>query len=382
MADAYKLSAPRLPESALRVQKREIEKARETGGVQHGPDELVMIVNEAQQTVYASPTLLSVFCGDDEETFCGKHLGELFGCIHAGVDRCGATENCRYCGAAAAILDTHDSSRAGSNECVIQTKIGGRSVTYNFRVRTIHLEIGTAGYIMLLLDDIGSEKQREALERIFFHDILNTVTGLMSHIDLLERDTVSEPGRELVERIGEIAGALVDEIRSQRLLSSAENGTLSVNRQFIVSGEFINAVLRQYAQHDPARDRKIRLSPLSDPFSFVTDETILRRVLGNMVKNALEAAGPDQIITVGYGRQDGNVVFHVHNPGAIPHGIKMQIFNRFFSTKGSGRGLGTYSMKLLAEEYLGGSVWFTTDAVGGTTFYVSVPLEPVSIESP
>ena len=374
MADIYEPPAARLPESTLRAQKQELEGARKTGAVQHSPDELVMVINRSRQAVYASPKLLSVFGDYGKETFCGKRPGELLGCIHAGADHCGTTEHCRYCGAAAAILRTQEGAAPGMNECVIQTVVDGHPVAYNFRVRTIPLEIGASDYIMLLLDDIGNEKHRAALERIFFHDILNTVTGLQSYVDLMKRHAVSDPGRELATRIGEITSTLVEEIQSQKLLASAENGTLSTNRQFIVSGELIENLLLQYKGHESAANKELGPAGFSESLSFVSDETILRRILGNMVKNALEATGPGGSVTVGCKRTENDVVFEVHNPEVIPHDVRLRIFKRFFSTKGAGRGLGTYSMKLLAEGYLGGNVWFTTGDKEGTSFYVSVPL--------
>jgi sensor histidine kinase regulating citrate/malate metabolism len=58
----------------------------------------------------------------------------------------------------------------------------------------------------------------------------------------------------------------------------------------------------------------------------------------------------------------------------MPRSVQLQVFNRSFSTKGAGRGLGTYSMKLLTERFLGGRVWFTSTREAGTTFYASYPL--------
>jgi signal transduction histidine kinase len=52
--------------------------------------------------------------------------------------------------------------------------------------------------------------------------------------------------------------------------------------------------------------------------------------------------------------------------------IQLQIFQRFFSTKGPGRGLGTYSMKLFGERYLKGKVDFSSQAPQGTTFTVTL----------
>jgi sensor histidine kinase regulating citrate/malate metabolism len=70
------------------------------------------------------------------------------------------------------------------------------------------------------------------------------------------------------------------------------------------------------------------------------------------------------------------VLFKVHNPGVIPGDIQKQIFQRSFTTKeGSGRGIGTHSVKLLTEGYLGGAAAFTSDADNGTTFTVEIPRE-------
>ncbi len=52
-----------------------------------------------------------------------------------------------------------------------------------------------------------------------------------------------------------------------------------------------------------------------------------------------------------------------------------RIFQRNFSTKAeAGRGIGTFSMKLLGEEVLGGKVSFTSTENDGTVFVLSHPL--------
>jgi signal transduction histidine kinase len=58
----------------------------------------------------------------------------------------------------------------------------------------------------------------------------------------------------------------------------------------------------------------------------------------------------------------------------MPEEIQLQVFQRSFSTKASsGRGIGTYSMKLLGEHYLGGKVAFTSREPEGTEFTVTLP---------
>ena len=62
------------------------------------------------------------------------------------------------------------------------------------------------------------------------------------------------------------------------------------------------------------------------------------------------------------------VEFWIHNPGLMSRKVQFQMFQRSFSTKGSGRGLGTYGAKLITEQYLKGGISFTSSAGEGTTF--------------
>ena len=68
----------------------------------------------------------------------------------------------------------------------------------------------------------------------------------------------------------------------------------------------------------------------------------------------------------------------VSNPEIMPQEVQFQIFQRSFSTKGEvGRGIGTYSMKLFGERYLGGKVDFVSYSPEGTTFRLSLPKKPL-----
>jgi sensor histidine kinase regulating citrate/malate metabolism len=92
-----------------------------------------------------------------------------------------------------------------------------------------------------------------------------------------------------------------------------------------------------------------------------------------MAKNALEASDTGHTVTFACGPCAQGVYFSVHNPTFMPRSVQLQIFQRSFSTKGNGRGLGTYSMKLLTENYLHGRIEFTTDPNTGTTFTAIYP---------
>ena len=72
--------------------------------------------------------------------------------------------------------------------------------------------------------------------------------------------------------------------------------------------------------------------------------------------------------------KEGRVHFWVHNPGYMPANVQAQLFRRSFSTKGVGRGLGAYSMKVLTEQYLQGRISFVSTEENGTTFTAEYPV--------
>ena len=122
-----------------------------------------------------------------------------------------------------------------------------------------------------------------------------------------------------------------------------------------------------------ARDRLLLCVPATADVLVRTDKVQAARSLGNLVKNALEASKPGQTVTVSV-RNDGTPMLTVQNESVMPPDVQAQIFQRSFSTKGeSGRGIGTYSVKLLTENYLRGAVEFRSTVEDGTTFTLRLP---------
>ena len=126
--------------------------------------------------------------------------------------------------------------------------------------------------------------------------------------------------------------------------------------------QFLEELITFYQGHKAAVGGKSCSTPLPATVTLISDRALLWRVLGNMLKNALEASQPGETVTLGCRSGSGQVELWVHNPGEIPEEVRLQIFQRSFSTKGAGRGLGTYSIKLLGERYLRGKVSFITSA--------------------
>ena len=115
------------------------------------------------------------------------------------------------------------------------------------------------------------------------------------------------------------------------------------------------------------------MAPDTDDVALTTDPAVVGRVLGNLVKNALEASAPGEAVVIGARATDDGCELWCHNRGAIPPAHQPQVFQRSFSTKGEGHGIGTYSVRLLTERYLHGRVGFTSSPEAGTRFTVALP---------
>ena len=118
----------------------------------------------------------------------------------------------------------------------------------------------------------------------------------------------------------------------------------------------------------------MQLDQGSEDILFESDKSVMLRVLGNMLKNAIEASTDGEVVTAGCRGEKGKIQFWINNPQYMSKEVQMQIFQRSFSTKGMGRGLGTYCIKLFSEKYLGGKAAFSTSERDGSTFTVLLPV--------
>lgn len=335
------------------------------------PD-LLTILNRERQIVFANASFLKFIGVSDMECLLGLRHGEVLHCSHAKENRagCGTTKFCEMCGAVNAIVESQKGAQA-SNECQIR-QINGDAL--DLGVWATPFEIEGEWFTFFTLQDKSNEKRRRSLERIFFHDVMNTIGGLYGYADLLVEMVPKEnEANSFARSIFSMTESVIEDVQSQKDLMAAENNELVINTVEVDSLVIVNDVATSYRVHQVAQKKIIAVAPDSTSVKFRIDRTLLKRIIGNMTKNALEASKAGDTVTLGCYDMVDSVLFKVHNPSFMPREAQLQVFNRSFSTKGAGRGLGTYSIKLLAERYLKGNVSFTTSEREGTTFMASFP---------
>ena len=336
-------------------------------------NEIVVIVNRQRQIVFANRRFPGRTDDEIHQPYHGIRPGEAVGCVHAlsenTPDGCGTTEFCSTCGAVRAVLESQKTG-SGFQECNILTGDGGDAL--NLKVRASQIELGEQSFTVVSMDDIGAEIRRDELERVFFHDILNTAGAVKGLAEMLELVPV-EKHRDCAKHIVDGARHLVEEIASHRIIMAAENGELVAEPKLIDAVDLLRQTTSLMAHHQCVQNRQLIVEPEPENASFQTDPGLLSRVLVNMIKNALEATPRGGIVKVSCRKTDSAVFFDVHNETFVPREVAMQIFQRSYSTKGPGRGHGTFAMRLITERYLGGKVSFSTSEADGTTFTAECP---------
>jgi signal transduction histidine kinase len=259
-----------------------------------------------------------------------------------------------------------------TEECRIQTRTVTATGSYNLKVTVAPYQAGTDQLFLVTLEDVFSQHRQKMLERMFLHDVLNAAGGLQGLLTNWT-DLSPEETAEYCTIAAEAATALVEEIEAYRDMAAAERGELVVHSRAVRGRDVVLLVQGLYQKHIVATGKHIEIrTPDQDP-GFSSDPVILKRVVGNLLKNALEASRPGQTVVVSY-TYDAGPHFSVHNEAVMPISVQQQVFQRSFSTKAThGRGLGTYGARLLTELYLKGTIHFESRDGVGTIFSVDLP---------
>jgi signal transduction histidine kinase len=332
--------------------------------------QIVLILNGQRQIVFANRALLD-YLNCRVHDVVGLRPGEALDCVHATDEEwgCGTSEFCRMCGAAQALVQGLNGEEA-VQECRITRRCSHESLDLRVHAAPLHFDGET--WVQFVLTDISHEKRRRSLETIFFHDVLNTATAVRAAADLMVR-RAPHGANGVPQQLQALTNRLIDEIVAQRQLTDAENQDLVVNPECVNASRLLLELAESTSGGDSAQGRKLRIELPEIAPELVIDVTLVRRVLGNMLKNALEATPAGGTITVSVIDHGEEVEFWMNNPGEMPRQVQLQVFQRSFTTKGRGRGLGTYSMRLITERYLKGRVTFSSSATDGVTFRAVYP---------
>jgi nitrogen fixation/metabolism regulation signal transduction histidine kinase len=174
---------------------------------------------------------------------------------------------------------------------------------------------------------------------------------------------------EIVEEEIEALRRLVDTFRTLGALPKVEAAPLEL------------AEVIEELKLDPAMATRISLVPPDQPVTVRADKLLLKRVLANLVENAIHAgeeAGTDAEVVIGWTadpRGDAVAITVDDHGKGVSDADRDKIFEPYVTSKATGTGLGLAIARKIAIEH-GGDLVLAPDRAptGGARFVVSLPL--------
>ena len=181
----------------------------------------VTVLNSKRQVVFSNKSLIDKLDVTDFSHFPGQRPGEVLNCIHAKECEggCGTSSHCNICGAVNTILKSQSENKKITDDCRIIAKNTDGNLFYNFEVTASPFFVKDEQFIIFSLQDNSVLKQKEVLEKIFFHDILNTAANINGLSELLSTAEDPEKQQLFLKLINKVSVELIDEINGQRQIS-------------------------------------------------------------------------------------------------------------------------------------------------------------------
>ena len=211
------------------------------------------------------------------------------------------------------------------------------------------------------------------------HELRSPVSVVRStaQVTLAREERPTEEYREMMTIVGEQAERLTHLVETMMLLSRAESNGLPVVREPVYLDEVVEESAR--ALRVIARDRGIEIRVGGDTeVMCVGDHQLLRRMMTNLLDNAVRHARPGGSVSTTIRQQGTQVAVRVADDGpGVPEHERSRIFERFVRLRADypGAGLGLPIARWIAEAH-GGELVLESSGPGGSVFAVILSSDP------
>ncbi len=235
---------------------------------------------------------------------------------------------------------------------------------------------------VLLVSDVTElhrlgRTQREFVANIS-HDLRTPLTTIQLMAETLQTEGADNPKRraQLLAGIVEQTATLQQLAQEVLDLDLIESGRMPLRLIDLSVGELLEPVLQRL--HSQAAAKGLSVQNNCDPNLMVlADPDAARRVLQNLLHNAIKFTSSGGAITIGAKEEEEDVHFWVQDAGVgIPADDLERVFERFFKedrTRGeSGTGLGLAIARHIVHGH-GGRIWAESTPGKGATFFFTLP---------
>lgn len=205
------------------------------------------------------------------------------------------------------------------------------------------------------------------------HEIKNPLTPMKLGVQHLQR-VMLEGGTGAEEKAKRISRTLVEQIDTLAGIATAFGDFARMPGTALQTIDVIPIIEDTVALYSNGTETQIEFSAGTDELKVMGDKDQLMRILGNLVKNAVQAIPDDRQgrIRILAERIDQDLLLSVLDNGSgIPESQRQNLFVPEFTTKTSGTGLGLAMVKAMAEG-MGGSVGYEPLPQQGSRFWVKL----------
>jgi len=230
------------------------------------------------------------------------------------------------------------------------------------------------------------EKLRDDLMKMIVHDLKSPLTSVLATMEMLMDGDFGPLTQEARSALGDSEGkaedllALIEDLLEVRRI---EETAMVLNLSPIAPGALLTEIVHEWAHRFQQDRATASVEAADDAPVFHADRSLIKRVIGNLIQNALTHSAHAVTLELSVRRDGDGVLFTVSDNGpGIPSEYHDIIFRKFEQVKTPNMprvrssGLGLAFCKLVVESH-GGRIWVQSGGERrGSSFHFSLPATP------
>ena len=205
------------------------------------------------------------------------------------------------------------------------------------------------------------------------HDIRNPLQAIIGDVYLAKGDVNSLPQDDSKTSLQESLAAIEKNTKYiNKIVADLQDYARPLNPH--VEETDLNGIISDLIiKNGIPTNIKRRVKIAKETQTLTTDPAYMKRILGNLITNAVQAMPDGGRLTINATAKDNNTIITVQDTGVgIPEDAKPKLFMPLFTTKSRGQGFGLSVVKRMTEA-LNGAVTFESQQGKGTKFTIQIP---------